>query len=47
MGQFHQFLTELAARHTSVGTFPDDNLSKYQWTGLEVIARIYNFGRSR
>ena len=31
MGKFYQFLTELSARDTSVFSFPDDNLSKYQW----------------
>ena len=31
MGKFHQFLTELSTHDTSVFSFPDDNLSKYQW----------------
>ena len=31
MGKFHQFLTELSAHHTSIFSFLDDNLSKYQW----------------
>ena len=31
MGRFHQFLTELTAHHTSVLSFPDDNLSNCQW----------------
>ena len=30
MGKFRQFLTELSARHTSVFSFTNDNLSKYQ-----------------
>ena len=32
MVKFRQFLTELSACHTSVFLFPDDDLSKYQWT---------------
>ena len=32
MGKFRQFLTELSARDTSIFSFPDDNLSKNQWT---------------
>ena len=31
MGKFRQFLTELSARDTPIFSFPDDNLSKYQW----------------
>ena len=31
MGKFRQFLTELFARDTSIFSFPDDSLSKYQW----------------
>ena len=31
MSKFHQFLTELSARHMSIFSFLDDNLSKYQW----------------
>ena len=31
MGKFRQFLTELSARDTSIFSFPDDNLSEYQW----------------
>ena len=31
MGKFRQFLTDLSSRPTSVISFPDDNLSKYQW----------------
>ena len=31
MGKFRQFLTALSAHKTSVFSFPDDNLSKYQW----------------
>ena len=30
IGKFHQFLTELSARNTSLFSFPDDNFSKYQ-----------------
>ena len=30
MGKFCQFLTELSAHHTSIFSFPYDNLSKYQ-----------------
>ena len=30
MGKFHYFLTEVSASHTSVFSFPNDNLSKYQ-----------------
>ena len=32
MGKFHQFLIELSACHMSDFLFPDDNLSKYQWS---------------
>ena len=31
MGKFDQFLTELSARHMSIFSFPDDDLSKCQW----------------
>ena len=31
MGKVCQFLTQLPACDTSVFSFPDDNLSKYQW----------------
>ena len=31
MGIFRQFLTELSARNKFVFSFPDDNLSKYQY----------------
>ena len=31
MGKFCQFLMELSARDTPIFSFPDDNLSKYQW----------------
>ena len=31
MGKFHQFLTELSARDTSIFSFPDNNLSIYPW----------------
>ena len=31
MGKVCQFLTQLPACNTSVFSFPDDNLSKYQW----------------
>ena len=30
MGKFHQILG-LSARDTPIFSFPDDNLSKYQW----------------
>ena len=30
-GQISSFLLQLSARHTSVFSFPDDYLSKYQW----------------
>ena len=30
MGKFHQFLTEVSARDSSVFSFPDNNFSKYQ-----------------
>ena len=30
MGKFRQIFTELSARDTSIFSFPDDNLSKYQ-----------------
>ena len=32
MGKFRQFLTELSARDTPIFSFPDDNLSKHQWS---------------
>ena len=32
MGKFHQFLTKLSAQDTSIFSFLDDTLSKYQWT---------------
>ena len=31
MGKFHQFVTELSARNTSIFFFQDNNLSKSQW----------------
>ena len=31
MDKFHQFLTEISAQDMSAFSFPDDNLSKYQW----------------
>ena len=31
MGKYRQFLTELSAGDMSVFSFPDDNVSKYQW----------------
>ena len=31
MRKFCQFLTDLSVRDTSIFSFPDDNLSKYQW----------------
>ena len=31
MGKFPQFLTELSARHKSIFSFLEDNLSKCQW----------------
>ena len=32
MGKFRQFLTELSDRDTPIFSFPDDNLSKLQWS---------------
>ena len=42
MDEFRQFLTELSACDTFVFSFPDDNLSKYQWifTKLDVCIEI-------
>ena len=31
MSKFRRFLTALSVRDTSDVSFPDDNLSKYQW----------------
>ena len=31
MDKFHHILTELSAQDTHIFSFPDDNLSKYQW----------------
>ena len=31
MGKFRQIFTELSARDTPIFSFPDDNLSKWQW----------------
>ena len=31
MGKFRQFLIELSAQDMPVFSFPDDDLSKYQW----------------
>ena len=36
IGKFHQFLTELYARHTSVFSFLGVNMSKYQWNFAEL-----------
>ena len=32
MDKYSKFLSEASARNTSDFSFPDDNLSKYQWT---------------
>ena len=42
MGKFHQLFTELSACFTSVFSFTDNNLSKYQWsiTKLDVCIDI-------
>ena len=32
MAKFRQFLTELSARDMPIFSFPDDNLSKHQWS---------------
>ena len=42
MGKFVNFLTELSARETSIFSFPDNNLSKYQliFTKLSVCIDI-------
>ena len=40
MGKFHPFLTELSARNISVFYFPDNNLSKSQWSFTKLDKRI-------
>ena len=36
MGKFCQFLTELSASDTSLFSYLDDNLSKYQWINTKL-----------
>ena len=40
MGKFCQFLTNKSARDTSIFSFPDNNLSKYQWMFTKLAACI-------
>ena len=41
MANIYQFLTELSTCHTSVFSFLDDNLSKYQWMFTKLVVCIY------
>ena len=36
MGKFRQIFTELSARDTAIFSFPDDNLSKYEWIFIKL-----------
>ena len=40
MGKFRHFLTELSAHDTSVFSFLDDNLSKYQWIFTKLVCTL-------
>ena len=47
MGKFCQFLTKLSARDKSIFalfSFPDDNLSKYQWIFTKLVHYIVEIG---